>query len=111
MGEHLHCVDPKANPLHVEELAGSSNVAVNSKRPRQDDPGLREDLMKAMDQRFRTMRPRTAANHVLETAELIHLSPLLADILRTPCPEKFTPPKFKLYEGKTNPIEHLFLFQ
>ncbi|KAK1300806.1 hypothetical protein QJS10_CPB13g01392 [Acorus calamus] len=92
-----------ANHAHEEEPTGSSNMAINSKRPRLEDPGLREDLMRAVDQKFRTMRPRTTADHAFQIAELIHLSPLSADILRSPRPDKFTPPKFKLYEGKTDP--------
>ncbi|CAN6725186.1 unnamed protein product [Malus baccata var. baccata] len=56
-------------------------------------------------------KPQTLAELALEAARWIRKSPFTEDILKAKKPAKFTQPKFRLFEGATDPVEHIYHFQ
>ncbi|CAB4286863.1 unnamed protein product [Prunus armeniaca] len=69
------------------------------------------DLHNQIEKIVRGYKPQTPAKLALEAAKGICKSPFTEDILKAKKPVKFTQPKFKLFEGTTDPIEHIYHFQ
>ncbi|KAI5324482.1 hypothetical protein L3X38_033555 [Prunus dulcis] len=59
---------------------------------------------------IRWYKPQTPAELALEAAKGICKSPFIEDILKAKKPAKFTQNKFKLFQGTTDPIEHIYHF-
>ncbi|CAB4269365.1 unnamed protein product [Prunus armeniaca] len=56
-------------------------------------------------------KPQTPTELAVEAAKGICKSPFTNDILKAKKPANFTQPKFKLFEGVAEPIEHIYHFQ
>ncbi|CAB4272521.1 unnamed protein product [Prunus armeniaca] len=69
------------------------------------------DLHSQIEKIVRGYKPQTLVELALEAAKGICKSSFKEDILNAKKPVKFTQPKFKLFEGTTNPIEHIYHFQ
>ncbi|CAB4286071.1 unnamed protein product [Prunus armeniaca] len=74
---------------------------------RAKDTNLRNQIEKIV----RGYKPQIPTELALEAAKRICKSPFTEDILKAKKPVKFTQPKFKLFEGTTDPIEHIYHFQ
>ncbi|BFG30141.1 hypothetical protein CerSpe_164150 [Prunus speciosa] len=85
----------------------------------EDHQDQRRELKKSKDNELRRQiekivkgyKPQTSAELVVEAAKGICKSPFTNDILKAKKPAKFTQPKFKLFEGVADPIEHIYHFQ
>ncbi|CAL8996864.1 unnamed protein product [Prunus brigantina] len=73
--------------------------------------GKDTDLHDQIKKIVKGYKPQTPAELALEAAKGICKSPFTEDILKAKKPVKFTQPKFKLFEGTTDPIEHIYHFQ
>ncbi|CAB4275852.1 unnamed protein product [Prunus armeniaca] len=69
------------------------------------------DLRNQIEKIVRGYKPQTPAELALEAAKGICKSPFTEDILKAKKPVKFTQPKFKLFQGTTDPIKHIYHFQ
>ncbi|CAL9012804.1 unnamed protein product [Prunus brigantina] len=69
------------------------------------------DLRNHIEKIVRGYKPQTPGELALEAAKGICKSPFTEDILKAKKPVKFTQPKFKLFEGTTDLIEHIYHFQ
>lgn len=59
----------------------------------------------------RGYKPQIFEELALEVANGICKSPFTEDILKAKKPAKFSQPKFNLFEGTTDSIEHIYHFQ
>lgn len=69
------------------------------------------DLCDQIEKIVKRYKPQTPAKLSLEAVKGICKSPFIEDILKTKRLAKFTQPKFKLFEGTTDPIEYIYRFQ
>ncbi|KAM2080622.1 hypothetical protein ACFX1T_034373 [Malus domestica] len=84
----------------VEDVAGT-------KRQRAEEEDKEEQIEKIV----KGYKPQTPAELALEAARGIRKSSFTEDILKAKKPAKFTQPKFRLFEGTTDPVEHIYHFQ
>ncbi|CAB4264419.1 unnamed protein product [Prunus armeniaca] len=69
------------------------------------------ELRRQIEKIVKGYKLQTPAELAVEAAKGICKSPFTNDILKAKKPAKFTQPKFKLFEGVTDPIEHIYHFQ
>ncbi|CAN6563799.1 unnamed protein product [Malus baccata var. baccata] len=97
---------PYSNRVEVKKNQGEEDHrGKGSKKVK--DVDLREQIEKIV----KGYKPQTLAELALEAARGIRKSPFTEDILKAKKPAKFTQPKFRLFEGATDPVEHIYHFQ
>ncbi|CAB4264187.1 unnamed protein product [Prunus armeniaca] len=108
--------------ISEEDFSSSTHLSVRDKATAEDqdkDLDLHKmakrpkdtDLRNHIEKIVKGYKPQTPVKLALEAAKGICKSPLTEDILKAKKPVKFTQPKFKLFEGTTYPVEHIYHFQ
>ncbi|CAN6720226.1 unnamed protein product [Malus baccata var. baccata] len=114
----------KRQRVEEEDKGGSSSSAPSSNRVEvtknqgeEDHRGKGSKKVKDVDLReqiekiVKGYKPQTLTELALETARGIRKSPFTEDILKAKKPAKFTQLKCRLFEGTTDPVEHIYHFQ
>ncbi|CAN6702363.1 unnamed protein product [Malus baccata var. baccata] len=97
---------PSSNRVEVTKNQGEEDYrGKGSKKVK--DVDLREQIKKIV----KGYKHQTLAELALEAAGGIRKLPFTEDILKAKKPAKFTQPKFRLFEGTTDPVEHIYHFQ
>ncbi|KAI5344546.1 hypothetical protein L3X38_012423 [Prunus dulcis] len=124
-GNHTsHLEGPKKSKRKemIELSDGSSTESVyfdGQHNDHEDHQDQRRELKMSKDSELRRQiekivkwyKSHTHAELAVEAAKEICKSPFTNDILKAKKPAKFTQPKFKLFEGVVDPIEHIYHFQ
>ncbi|CAN6678855.1 unnamed protein product [Malus baccata var. baccata] len=99
----------KRQRVEEEDKGGSSSSAPSSNRVEvTKNQGEEDHRGKGSKKGY---KPQTPAELALEAARGIRKSLFTEDILKTKKPAMFTQPKFRLFEGTTDPVEHIYHFQ
>ncbi|XP_050160600.1 uncharacterized protein LOC126634149 [Malus sylvestris] len=97
---------PSSNCVEVTKNQGEGGYSGKGSK-KVKDVDLREQIEKIV----KGYKPQTPTELALEAARGIRKSPFTEDILKAKKPAKFTQPKFRLFEGTTDPVEHIYHFQ
>ncbi|KAM1483212.1 hypothetical protein ACFXTO_035427 [Malus domestica] len=97
---------PSSNRVEVTKNQGEGGYSGKGSKKVKD-----VDLGEQIEKIVKGYKPQTPAELALEAARGIRKSPFTEDILKAKKPAKFTQPKFRLFEGTNDPVEHIYHFQ
>ena len=104
---------PMENPLHVEEMAQSKDCTLKSNEVKKED--LKEwkaHILAKMTKKIRGYsRFNNPQNLVVMATRGVNRFPFTKWIVDEPKPKDFVVPFFKQFDGKLDPVDHIFNFQ